>query len=114
MREFGEKAGEPPVWASQHLPARAEDARDESSVPGSGRSPGGGRGSPLWCSRLESPRDRGARRAAVHGVAKSRTRLKPSGTSPVQGTLYHITCFSFSTATVLTSHNLFIGLFREI
>ena len=37
---------------------------------------GGGNGNPLQCSCLENPRDGGAWRAAVHGVAQSRTRLK--------------------------------------
>ena len=32
-------------------------------------------GTPLQCSGLENPRDGGAWWAAVHGVAKSRTRL---------------------------------------
>ena len=47
------------------------------SLPGWGRSPGGGHGNPPQCSCLENPMDRGARRATVHGVAKSQTRLKP-------------------------------------
>ena len=34
-----------------------------------------GNGTPLQCSCLENPMDRGAWWAAVHGVAKSRTRL---------------------------------------
>ena len=37
---------------------------------------GEGNGSPLQCSCLENPRDRGAWWAAVSGVAQSRTRLK--------------------------------------
>ena len=37
---------------------------------------GEGNGSPLQCSFLESPRDGGARRAAVCGVARSRARLQ--------------------------------------
>ena len=37
---------------------------------------GEGNGNPLQCSCLENPMDRGAWWAAVHGVAKSRTRLK--------------------------------------
>ena len=45
------------------------------SIPGSGRSPGGGHGNPLEHSRLGNPMDRGAWRAAVYGVAKSQTRL---------------------------------------
>ena len=49
------------------------NARDPGSIPGSGRSPGGGNGNPLQYSCLENSIDRGAWRAAVHGVAKSRT-----------------------------------------
>ena len=41
-------------------PADAGDGRDAGSILGSGRSPGGGRGSPLQCSCLEKPMDRGA------------------------------------------------------
>ena len=46
------------------------------SIPGLGRSPGGGRGNPLQSSCLENPMDRGAWRATVHRVAQSQTRLK--------------------------------------
>ena len=52
--------------------ASAGDVRDAGLIPGLGRSPGGGRGSPLQCSCLENPMDRGAWRATVHGVAHSR------------------------------------------
>ena len=48
---------------------------DLGSIPGLGRSPGGGHGNPFQYSCLENPMDRGAWRATVHGVAKSRTRL---------------------------------------
>ena len=34
-------------------PANAGDERDVGSVPGLGRSPGGGNGNPLWHSCLE-------------------------------------------------------------
>ena len=37
---------------------------------------GEGNGTPLQCSCLENPMDGGAWWAAVHGVAKGRTRLK--------------------------------------
>ena len=43
------------------------------SVPGSGRSPGGERGSPLQYSCLENSMDRGAWQATAHAVAKSGT-----------------------------------------
>ena len=39
------------------------------------QSDGKGNGTPLQYSCLKSPMDRGAWQAAVHGVAKSRTRL---------------------------------------
>ena len=45
------------------------------SVPGSGRSPGEGNGTPLLYSCLENPMDGGAWWATVHGVAKSQTQL---------------------------------------
>ena len=51
------------------------NAGDLGSIPGSGRSPGEGNGTPLQYSCLENPMDGGAWRATVHGVAKSRTRL---------------------------------------
>ena len=45
------------------------------SIPGLGRSPGGGNGNPLQCSCLENSMDRGAWRATVHRVTRSQTRL---------------------------------------
>ena len=37
------------------LPANAGDIRDAGSIPGSGRSPGGGYGNPLQYSCLDNP-----------------------------------------------------------
>ena len=51
------------------------NAGDLGSIPGSGRSPGEGNGTPLQYYCLENPMDGGAWWAAVHGVAKSRTPL---------------------------------------
>ena len=51
----------------------AGDTGDEGSIPGSGRSPGGGHGNPLQYSCLENPMDRGAWGSTEHGVAESRT-----------------------------------------
>ena len=57
-------------------PANAEGFRDSGSIPGSGRSPGGGQGNPLQHSCLENPMDRDAWRATVHRVTKSQAQLK--------------------------------------
>ena len=46
---------------------------DMGSIPGSGKSPGGGHGNPLQYSCLENPMDRGAWQATVYGVTKSWT-----------------------------------------
>ena len=59
----------------KNLPANAENIRDAGSIPGSGRSLGGGPGNPLQYSGWENPMDRGAWQATVHGVTKSWTRL---------------------------------------
>ena len=53
--------------------ANAGDLRDMSSIPGSGRSSGGGHGNPLQYSFLENSMDRGAWWATAHGFAKSWT-----------------------------------------
>ena len=60
----------------KNLPANAGDIRDVGLIPGLGRFPGGGNSNLLQYSCLENPMDRGAWRAMVHRVAKSRTQLK--------------------------------------
>ena len=57
----------------KNLPAIAGDIRDVGSIPGLGRSPGGGHGNPLLYSCLENPMDRETWQAVVHGVAQSWT-----------------------------------------
>ena len=52
-------------------PANAGDIRDTSSIPGSGRSPGGGHSNLLQYSCLANPMDRAAWWATVLGVSKS-------------------------------------------
>ena len=62
-----------PRWLSgkkKNPPANA------SSIPGSGRSPGEGKGNLLQYSCLGKPMDRGDWWATVHEVSKSWTRLK--------------------------------------
>ena len=54
----------------------AANAGDAGSIPGLGRSPGGGHGNPLLYTCLENPMDRGVWQATVHRVPKSQTQLK--------------------------------------
>ena len=60
----------------KNWPANAEAVRDAGSIPGSGRSLGGGNGNPLQSSCLDNAMDRGAWRGTVYGVTKSWTWLK--------------------------------------
>ena len=94
----------------RNLPASAGDA---GSIPGSGRSPGEGNGNPLQYSCLGSPLDRGAWRAAVHGVAKSRTGLSHWA---LTHSYVHISCkagqmLSFKTHKNWHMENLFKNIF---
>ena len=57
-------------------PANAGYTRDAGSIPGLGKSPGGGHGNPLQYSCLENSTDRGAWRATMHGVAKESDRTE--------------------------------------
>ena len=51
----------------KNLPANAGDVRDVGSIPGLGKSPGGGHGNPLQYSCLQNPMDRGAWQATSIG-----------------------------------------------
>ena len=72
----------PPMRASQvaqvlkNPPANAGDTGDVGSIPGPGRSPGGGNGNLLQYSFQENPMDRGAWQATVCRVAGNRAQLK--------------------------------------
>ena len=57
----------------KNLPTNVGDARDVSSMPGSGRAPEVGNSNPLQYSCLENSIDRGAWQGLVHGVSKSQT-----------------------------------------
>ena len=65
------------LWLLQWLSSKESpcSAGGPGLIPGSGRSPGGGYGSPLQYSCQGNPRDTGAWQAMVHGVAKSQTQL---------------------------------------
>ena len=73
LPETLDKQGFPAGSVAKNPPANAGSTGDLGLTPGSGRAPGGGNGSPLLPFCLENPMDRGAWRAAVHGVAESDT-----------------------------------------
>ena len=63
-------------WLSgKNFTCNAGASGDMGSIPGSGRSPGGGHGNPLQYSCLENPMEREAWQAIVYRVAKSQTGL---------------------------------------
>ena len=70
LNVFSRVLGIPRVSVVKNLPANVGNA---SSIPGLGRSPGGGNGNPLQYSCLENFKDRGAWWVIVHNVAKSWT-----------------------------------------
>ena len=72
-----------PSLGLEGLPSGKESActagdGDEGSTPGSGRSPGGGNGTPLQYSCLGNPTDRGAWRATSVGSQRVRQTHKSS------------------------------------
>ena len=67
LKRFSCVLGIPHVAVVKNLPANVENA---SSIPGSGRSPGGGNGSPLRYSCLENFTDRETWQVMVHGTGK--------------------------------------------
>ena len=60
MAASKEMGGSPGGSVVKNPPANAGDARDAGSIPGLGRSPGGGNGKTLQYSCLENLMDRGA------------------------------------------------------
>ena len=79
MRKWGFPGGS----VVKNPPANSGDIKDVGLISGSGRAPAGGHGSPLQYSCLEDPRNRGAWRATVHGVAKNQTGLRTAQHSTV-------------------------------
>ena len=71
-----------PWWlSSEESACNAGVSGDAGSISGPERSPGGEHGSPLQCSCLEKPMDRGARWATVHRITQSQTQLKQVSSS---------------------------------
>ena len=60
---------------AQYVRESACDARDLSSIPGSGKSPGKGNGYSFQSSCLENSMDRGGCWATVHRITKSWIQL---------------------------------------
>ena len=60
----------------KNLPANVGDVKDAGSIPGLGRSPGGGNGNPVQYSCLENHMDRGTWWAIVPRIANSQMQLK--------------------------------------
>ena len=56
--------------AGKESTCNAGDSGDTGSIPGLGRSPGGGNGNPPQYSCLENSMDRGDWWVTVHGVTK--------------------------------------------
>ena len=72
---WGQMLGFPNGSAVKNLPAVQEPQELRVQSPNNEDPPGEGNGDPLQCSWLETPRDRGAWRPTVHGVAKIWTQL---------------------------------------
>ena len=81
-----------PSWlSSKESTCSAGAAEDTGSIPGLGRSSGGGHGNTFQYSCLENPTDRGAWWATVHRVTKSWRQLKRLSihTRTLASSLYH-------------------------
>ena len=75
LKSFFNKASQVALVV-KNTSANAAGVRNVGSLPGLGRSHGGGHGNPLWYSCLENPMDRGAWQATVPRVTKSWTQLR--------------------------------------
>ena len=65
-------------------------ARDQSSIPGLGRSTGEGNGRPLQYSYLGNPMDRGAGWATAYGIPSVRHKLEKKSSSAADVVMWHI------------------------
>ena len=79
-------------------PPTSADVGDIDSVPGLGRSPGGGNGNPHQYCCLGNPMDRGAWLATVHGVTKSQTWLTIKRSSKRRSSVCNTNLLFFSSS----------------
>ena len=70
---FGKRASQ--RLGGKEFTCNSGDIGNAGLIPSSGKSPGGGNGSPLQYSCLGNPMDRGPWWAAVHGATKSQMQL---------------------------------------
>ena len=99
---FWVSGGFPGSSVVRNPPASAGNAGDLGSIPGSGRSPGGGHGNTSQYSYLENPMDRGAWQVTVHGIARVRPACvtEPTSSPPPQSA-----CFYPTIACILSEGN---------
>ena len=101
-------------WVSQVVlmvknpPANAGDLRDMGSIPGSGRSPGGGHGNPLKYSSLENPMDRGAWQARP--IGSQRVRHDSSNLALTQYVTAKLLIYASLPSPVVTISLLFMSV----
>ena len=84
--------GFPGGLAVKNLPVSAGDTGETSSIPGLGRSPGGGNSNPLQYACLENPMDRGAWWATVHGAAKESDAIEHNRAAAESRVVYPNPC----------------------
>ena len=97
-----------PQWLSgKESACNAADTGNPGSIPGSGRSPGGGHGNLLQCSCLGNPMDRGTWQATVHRVTKSQTLQKWLSMHTCTTIFQGCTIMSYASSESLPSSLLF-------
>ena len=74
----------------KNLPPKGGDAGGVGSIPGLGRSPGGGHGNPLQYSCLENPLDRGA--CGLQSMGSQRVPHDSTHASHLLTVLAHCSC----------------------
>ena len=95
----------------KNLPGNAGDIRDVGSIPGLGRSSGGGHGNPLQYSCLENAMDRGAWQAhTVHRVAVSDATEASYHACMHMHTHTHTRTYTYKKSTLLYLFILFLSI----
>ena len=102
-----------PRWLSdKESTCSAGDTGDVGSIPGLGRSSGGGNSNPLQYSCLENPVDREAWWAIVHRVTESWTRLSTHACTTL-GDLSKVCLYEFLVSLCLRVEETPSSVYRE-